>query len=159
MSRWITNANIFAAAIEGKPMRVPLMAQVHDHGMLLAGISAKRFYSDPITLTEIELLCTEYYDFDIPFVLWDNYNLEAEAIGQKLKYPENSMPDIDQTHPLVITEKDLDKVKLERPEKAGRIPQLLEGYKLHLKYTGLPPVPHLTGPFSVACGIRSYTGN
>lgn len=158
MNRWIKGAQVFGNALAGQPERVPVLAQMHDHAMFLAGLPASRFYTDPVALIEVELLATEYYDFDVPFLFWDVYNIEAEAIGQKLKFHPRSMPDIDQTTPLVKNESDLDKVKLLNPGQAGRMPQVLESYALHLKYSGLPPVLQLCAPFSLACSIRSYTG-
>ena len=37
------------ATVTGKPDRPPVAAQMHDHAMYLAGVSAKKFYYDAPT--------------------------------------------------------------------------------------------------------------
>ena len=43
----------------------------------------------------------EKYGIDVPVLDYDVYNIEAEAIGQAMKYSETDMPDVDRTRPLV----------------------------------------------------------
>jgi uroporphyrinogen-III decarboxylase len=156
--RWTDRSVNDAAFSVREQGHVPIYAQMHDHAMFLAGVSASKFYRDPVALTEIELLVTEYYGFDLPLLMWDVYNIEAEAIGQKLRFHPHSMPDIDQSKPLVRRESDLDKVRLDRPGATGRLPQFLASMDLYQRYCGLLPIPLLCAPFSLACSIRSYLG-
>jgi uroporphyrinogen-III decarboxylase len=158
MTRWSEGFAKFCAALAGDPMQVPVSAQLQDHAMFLTGCPANVFFSDPAALTEIMLLVTEYYCLDLPYLVWDVYNIEAEVLGQRLKHPPFTMPDIDQTDPLIRSERDLDKIKLNEPGKNGRMPMVLESYRLYEKYTGLVPMLQICGPFSLACGIRSYIG-
>jgi len=158
VTRWSEGYTKFCLALSGEPVGVPVAAQLQDHAMCLAGCPADIFFSDPEALTEIVLLVTEYYGFDLPYLIWDVYNIEAEALGQRLKHPPFTMPDIDQTDPLIKYEKDLDKIKLIDPKNSGRMPMVLESYRLYEKYTGLVPTLQVCGPFSLACGIRSYIG-
>jgi hypothetical protein len=158
MTRWSEGFAKFCAALAGDPMQVPVTAQLQDHAMFLTGCPANVFFSDPAALTEIMLLVTEYYCLDLPYLVWDVYNIEAEVLGQRLKHPPFTMPDIDQTDPLIRSERDLDKIKLNEPGKNGRMPMVLESYRLYEKYTGLVPMLQICGPFSLACGIRSYIG-
>ncbi len=154
-----TDCPVNDVAFSGREQgHVPVYAQINDHAMFLTGVSASRFYRDPIAFTEIELLVAEYYGFDLPLLMWDVYNIEAEAIGQKLKFHRHNMPDIDQTRPLVRREADLDRVRLDRPGATGRLPQFLASMVLYQRYCGMEPTPILCAPFSLACGIRSYLG-
>ncbi|KPU43849.1 methylcobalamin:coenzyme M methyltransferase [Oxobacter pfennigii] len=134
-----------------------VLAQITDHALALSGISGKRYYSDPAALTEIQLLAYEYYSIFPSWIIMDVYNIEAQLIGQSMKYLPNGMPDIDQGNPLIKTQKDLCKIKLPGnfPE-CGRIPLVLESLRLMEVYTGLIPVPAICAPFSMACGIRGY---
>lgn len=158
MTKWSEDFANVSLAFSGQPLKVPVFAQLQDHAMALAGCPAELFFSDPTALTEIQLLVTEYYGFDLPYLIWDVYNIEAEALGQRLKHPPFTMPDIDQTNPLIRSEGDLDKIRLIDPGNSGRMPMVLDSYRLYEKYTGLVPPLQICGPFSLACGIRSYIG-
>jgi uroporphyrinogen-III decarboxylase len=130
-------------------------AQMHDHAMVLAGVPAKKFYYDPLVNCNLSAAASTYYRFDSPSVGYDAYNYEAEAMGQKMIYGENSMPTIDFREPLVSEPKDL--AKLRPPAdwlSAGRVRFALDliNFNVDLGYArGM-----FCAPFSLAVGIRSY---
>jgi uroporphyrinogen-III decarboxylase len=53
-------------------------AQSNDHSAQLAGVSAKRFFTDAETFARVQLLVSQYYRVDAPINFWDVYNVEAE---------------------------------------------------------------------------------
>ena len=59
-------------------------AQSNDHSARLAGVSPRWFFTDARTFAQLQLLVTEYYRVDGLINFWDVYNIEAEALGQKV---------------------------------------------------------------------------
>ena len=74
-------------AVSAQKKHVIIAAQCNDHSARLAGVPATRFFTDADTFARVQLLVTEYYGFDAPNNTWDVYNIEAEAMGQKIVYP------------------------------------------------------------------------
>jgi len=97
-------------------------AQSNDHSAHLAGVSSKRFFTDALAFTRIQLLVTEYYRLDVVSNFWDVYNIEAEALGQKVVYHPGGIPDTDRTKPLIRTPSDLDRIAPADPYHSGRKP-------------------------------------
>ena len=137
-----------------KHSRIPIMALMSDHSMFLAGVPAKKFYSDAKTNINTVAAVAAYYGFDSASGGGDTYNYEAEALGQKLIYSDNAMPTADFRDPLIKEPKDL--VKLKAPDwlNSSRIRFILDVIKLNtvLGYkTG-----KFCAPFSLAVTLRSY---
>jgi uroporphyrinogen-III decarboxylase len=98
-------------AMLGIADRVPVYAQMHEFAMHEVGISANKFYTSPEILTPAILEVAERYGFDAGFVDYDVYNIEAEALGQKVIFFEDHLPDVDRSTPLIVDPKDLDKIR------------------------------------------------
>ncbi len=139
-----------------KKKRIRIAAQCHDHSVLLAGVSFNDFYTDARVFTDTQLLVTEYYGFDAPNDCWDMYNIEAEAMGQKMIYSGKAMPDIDRREPLIRTHADLDRIQIPDPHRSGRMPYVHQINKLFLERTGRPARIYFCAPFSLAMNIRGY---
>lgn len=131
-------------------------AQSNDHSAHIAGVSAKRFFTDALTFARVQLLVTEYYRFDVVSNFWDVYNIEAEALGQKIIYPFRGIPDSDRTRPLIRTPSDLDRIIPPDPYTSGRMPWVREINRHYLKMTGKLERVYFSGPFSIAANIRGY---
>ena len=131
-------------------------AQSNDHSALLAGVPSKRFFTDAFTFTRVQLLVTEYYNFDTISNFWDVYNIEAEALGQKVVYHPGGIPDTDRTRPLIATPSDLDRIAPPDPYKSGRMPWILQVNKHYLEMGGKLDRAYFTAPFSLAANIRGY---
>ena len=133
---------------------IPIMAQMYDHAMSLAGVPAKKFYSNAQAHVHTVAAVAAYYGLDSATGGGDTYNYEAEAMGQKMIYSENAMPTIDSRNPLIKEPTDLTKLRPPDWLNAGRIPFVLEvirsnaemGYK-----TG-----KFCAPFSLAVALRTY---
>ena len=80
----------------------------------------------------MQLLVTEYYQLDVLSYFWDVYNIEAEALGQKVVY----YPDVDRTRPLISTPAEMDRISPPDPYKSGRMPWILQFSKIFLETTG-----------------------
>lgn len=131
-------------------------AQSNDHSAHLAGIPSKRFFTDASTFTQVQHLITEYYRLDTLSNFWDVYNIEAEALGQKVVYHPGGIPDTDRTQPLIGTPSDLDHLRPPDPYKSGRMPWILEVNKKFFEMTGKLDRAYFTAPFSLAVNIRGY---
>ncbi|MBI5440917.1 MAG: hypothetical protein HY900_06875, partial [Deltaproteobacteria bacterium] len=101
--------------------RVVIAAQSNDHSARLAGVPTERFFTDAATFARTQLLVSAYYGFDAPVDIWDAYNIEAEALGQRIVYPADGIPDADRTQPLIRTPADLDRVAPPDPYRSGRM--------------------------------------
>jgi len=119
---------------------VVIGAQSNDHSAHLVEISPQRFFTDAITFARVQLLVTEYYGVDAPINFWDVYNIEAEALGQKVAYDPEGM----------------DRITPPDPYKSARMPWVLQVNKTFLEMTGKLERAYFTAPFSLAVNIRGY---
>jgi len=141
-------------AMKGIPDRVPVYAQMHEFTMKELDIPADTFYTTPEILTPATLEIAERYGLDAGFVDYDVYNIEAEALGQKVVFFENYIPDVDRRIPLISDPKDLDKIRTPDFDTVGRFTKVIEMQSIYVKLTGLPPSLQFCAPFSLAANIR-----
>ena len=137
-------------------MKIIIGAQSNDHSAHLAGVSTERFFTDAHAFARVQLLVTEYYQLDVMSNFWDVYNIEAEALGQRVVYHPGAIPDVDRTRPLIGTPSDLDRIAPPDPYTSGRMPWILQFNKLFLEMTGKLDRVYFTAPFSIAVNIRGY---
>ncbi len=133
---------------------IPVMAQMYDHAMFLAGVPAQKFYSDAKTHIAAIAAVSAYYGLDAATGGGDTYNYEAEALGQKMIHSEHAMPDIDSREPLIRKPGDLKKIKVPDWHHAARIPFILEVIRMNADMgfaTG-----KFSAPFSLAVSLRTY---
>ena len=135
---------------------VAIGAQSNDHSAYLAGVPSKRFFTDALTFASVQLLVTEYYGLDVISNFWDVYNIEAEALGQKVVYHPGGIPDIDRNRQLISTPSDLDKISHPDPYTSGRMPWVRQINKHYLGMTGEIERIYFSAPFSIAANIRGY---
>ncbi len=121
-------------------------AQINDHTAFLAGMSPERFFTDADIFSELQLLVTEYYKLDTLSNFWDVYNVEAEALGQKVVYPPDGIPDADRTQPLIVQRSDLDRIRPPNPYTSGRMPWINKVNKKFLEMTGKLDRTYFTAP-------------
>jgi uroporphyrinogen-III decarboxylase len=134
--------------------RIPIIAPLADHSMCLAGVPARKFYSEAETHIKTMAAAAAYYGLDAVSGGGDTYNFEAEALGQKMIYSENAMPTIDFREPLIKNPADLLKLKVPDWIRSGRIPFILDTIKLNATM-GLKS-GKFCAPFSLAVALRSY---
>ena len=131
-------------------------AQINDHSAYLFGVSADVFFKDADIFTQAQLLVTDYYKLDTLSNFWDVYNVEAEALGQKIVYYPDGLPDIDRTQRLLSRPSDLDRLHPPNPYKSGRMPWIHKINRNFLEATGQLDRAYFTAPFSLAANIRGY---
>jgi uroporphyrinogen-III decarboxylase len=142
-------------AAHGKPDRVPVYAQMSNHSAKLSGETTFRFFTDAEVFVECELAADEMYGFDAPTIHYDCYNIEAEALGGKLVFKGNEVPDIDPSRPVLSSVKTFKDLKPLRPGKSGRMPFVLEINK-RLIDLGLAPKIRFCGTFTLAVKLLGY---
>ena len=142
------------AAMNGVPDRVPVYAQLHEFAMQELGVPANEFYTSPELITSGSLEITERYGIDVGYVDYDVYNIEAEALGQKVIFSDGHMPDVDRSAPLITDPEDLKKVRTPNFDTEGRFPMVVEVQSLYEKLTGLPASLQFSAPFSLAANLR-----
>lgn len=132
---------------------VPLGAQVNEYIPELCKVPYDLlFRDDPVAMAECTLLTWEYTGIDLLVLNTDCYNFEVEALGGKLSFYEDHIPDIDRSDLFIKGEADLDKIKFEGFEKS-RIPYLVEYCKAYKELSGLDTVPSFSGPWSIAANL------
>lgn len=140
----------------GIPDRVPFIAQMHEFSMIWSRESGKTFYSNPEKLVNGIIHTAEDFGFDIPCLGYDVYNIEAEALGLSISFPDDSSPATVTTEPLIRDRSHLDDLRLPNPYSSGRMPFVIEANKLFEKKTGYPAPIQFTAPFSLAVILRGY---
>jgi len=155
-SSFLQGLRRFEKAMTGVPDRVPFLAQLHEFAMKETRAAAREFYSTPELLSVATLKTHAKYGIDVPVLDYDVYNIEAEAIGQAIKYSDIDMPDVDRSRPLIRDRDDLNKVQTPDFESDGRFRQVIEMNKLFRSLIG--PGADITirfcAPFSLAANIR-----
>ncbi len=144
------------AGIFGKPDRAPIFLQPYTYAMSMHALSARRFFSEPVPFVNASYNTATYFGADSWSPVFDFYNIELDALGQKLIWRENTEPDVDTRQPLVASEDDFKKLKPPVAGKSGRMPFVLESYRLYEEVTGIPPIGYACSPFTMAVLIRGY---
>jgi uroporphyrinogen decarboxylase len=151
--------NRIQAAERGFADRVPIYGQIHEYVMASSGIPAREFYSNGKLLVRKTMEIAEKLGLDDPHIAHDTYNIEAEALGMKVKYFNNKVPSL-VNEPLIKKKEDLKTLKPPRPGKDGRMPFVLEVIKEYQKL-GIKPKLHpsisFTAPFTLAAQLRGVT--
>jgi len=146
----------FFDSFEGIPDRVPFIAQMHEFAMACSKSSAKKFYTDPECIVHSTIDTADKFGFDIPWLGYDVYNIEAEALGLPIVFSDTRPPEIGTNKPLIRTKGDLEKLITPDPFSSARMPFVLKTNRLFEKATGHPPPIQFTAPFSLAITLRGY---
>ena len=144
----------YRGAMQGIPDRIPVYAQILEYARKEIGVSGKEFYTSPELLVRGSLETMAKWGIDFPLIDYDVYNIEAEALGQKIIYYEDSIPDIDRSLPLIRDRNDLKKIKTPDFNFDGRLSNVVEQGVLFHKLTGIEPDLSFCAPFTLAANIR-----
>jgi uroporphyrinogen-III decarboxylase len=132
---------------------IPILAQINEHVFKLFGADMREAYTNPRRFVEMNTAVFRYYKLDLPGFYYDLYNIEAEALGQKMNWDAQRMPDIDRLNPLVREPADLDRLRPPDCGKSGRMPFVLEIMKRSYDL-GYPVRVRFCSPFSLAVNVR-----
>ncbi|MBN2026801.1 MAG: hypothetical protein JW854_08600 [Actinobacteria bacterium] len=144
------------AGIYGTPDRLPVITQPYTYAMGMHGLGGKVFFSEPEPFIRSSWNMAAYFGFDFWTPVFDFYNIELEALGQKLIWRDRSEPDVDTSDPLIKGEDDLARLRPPRPGLDGRMPFVLESYRRYIELTGVPPMAYACSPFTMAVLVRGY---
>ena len=146
----------FKKAMNGIPDRVPVCAQLHEFALKELGVTTREFYTNAELLATGTLEIHQKYGIDVPVLDYDVYNIEAEAIGQAIKYTDTDMPDVDRTRPLIRDRDDLKKIRTPDFDSQGRFAHVIEANKQFRQLIGRQTETTLRfcAPFSLAANIR-----
>jgi len=119
-------------------------------------VTTREFYTDPEKMCYCQLYAADKFAHDLPAVFADMYQIDVEACGTKLHYPEDSMPVIAE-HP-IHSKQDLLKLRIPDPRSDGRMPYLVELTSLFKEKVGdiFFICVATQAPFSAAVGLRGY---
>ncbi len=141
-----------------EPDRVPIANYGLEFAAIDAGfkIGEVAVSSQKIVQSTIQFLTKYEFDQQLNLSI-DPFNIEAEGMGSKVKFPENSMPVI--TDYAVKDYKDINSLQVPDPQKAARMPVILGAHELFLENYGdkYSVAGLFTSPFSLAIALRGYT--
>lgn len=143
----------YLRASRGETDAVPILAQINEHVVKLYGGDMREAYTNAAKFVEMNLAVFEYYQLDMPGFYYDIYNIEAEALGQRMNWEPDRMPDIDRQNPLIRSHSDLDGLRPPDFKKSGRMPFALEIMRRCYEL-GLPIRIRFCSPFSLAVNVR-----
>ena len=149
--------NRIEAAYRGEADRVPVFAQIGAHTIRLAGLNISDFFADPDLFVKTHLAVTDYYRLDAPSFYYDLYNIEAEAMGQRLIWLPGMFPEIASGNMLLQGIDGVGGLKAPDPSRDARMPFVIELYKRVFEL-GIRPQFRFCAPFSLACNIRGMSG-
>lgn len=130
-----------------------VVAQINEHIPRLCGLAHDYLLRDaPEAMAECSLLVYEYYDLTLLIANLDPYNVEAEALGQKISYEPDRYPDIDRADYLIKGPDDLDKIKF-RGLTSGRLPYLPRYNAAYRALAGIDPANEGCAPWSLASNL------
>ncbi|MBI4877308.1 MAG: hypothetical protein HY822_21995 [Acidobacteria bacterium] len=139
----------------GQADRIPFVPAIYEHKARLIGRSPSEVCRNAELLYEALAAEVRVYDPDLLTVGIDVYNVEAEALGCRVEYFEDSnhVPGI--REPILDAAADLARLRLPDPESGGRMPLYLSvAARLQRELGGERIVRGaLTGPFSMACEL------
>jgi len=142
-----------------KADRVPFVPAIYEHKAFLIGKTPSQVSCDDELLYQAIIEEFNTYRADLLTIGLDVYNIEAEALGCKIKfYKTNDVPAIEKH---ILTDKvSLDSLKIPNPLKDGRMPILIKaGKKVLMELSDEVRVRGaMSGPFSLAsslCGIEN----
>ena len=155
----MTSVERITLALQGRQTdRVPVIPEIIQHSLDIAGITHRTYSTDPEALARAQIAAQKKYGYDAVYVSSDNYIL-AEALGAAITLPDDEPPQM-RGHLLEDLEEGTDDVDLPAFDvHNGRIPVILEATRLCREYYGDNDIYVKTcidsAPFSLAaclCG-------
>ncbi len=134
----------------------PFVAQMSEFAMGYLGANGRDFFSNPEMFVEGNLRVSAELGFDVADLIWDVYDIECEAVGGKMSWFDELSPAINNTDPLIKTEKDLAKLKAPDPYTSGRMPFVRDVLHLFHEKTGKQPTIRFCGPLTLVAQCMQF---
>jgi len=141
--------------IEGKPVdRPPFCPAVYEHKAALIGAKPAEMCRDAGLFEKAIIREVEVYEPDMLVVGCDVYNVEAEAAGCEVRFPDSD--DVPAVASRILRPGDnVSRLRLPDPLRSGRMPLHLEvGRRIQARF-GQERIVRgaLSAPFSIACEL------
>jgi uroporphyrinogen-III decarboxylase len=130
--------------------------QITTHAIRLANVNAIEMLNDARLFLDTQKYVYSYYKLDKICTVYDVYNIESDALGQKIKYFDRDFPAVDGKYPFIKEKSDLKKVKninFYNNKRCRFVLDLISNYK---DFTDSHFKPRFCAPFSLAVNIRGY---
>ena len=142
------------AFTEGKPFdRIPFVLDLGETGCHFIGTTLSEYNRSALLMAEVEITTYRMFGQD-GIGAGPAYKGLAEALGTKLKQPENNISSVEE--PAVKDWNDLEYLEPADPKKAGRLPLFLDALKILKDKLGkeVPIGSCIGGPLSIAACVR-----
>ncbi|MBM4018547.1 MAG: uroporphyrinogen decarboxylase [Planctomycetes bacterium] len=142
------------AFLSGKPIdRVPCVPLILNHAARVLGVKVRQYATDGLVMGRANVAAWRRYGHDLITIFTDTAIL-AEALGTKLKYPEDDAARVDV--PAVSAPADADRVPRVDARRAGRLPVYLEAVRHCVRDVGSEVFVACCypAPFTVAATLR-----
>jgi len=142
--------------MEKKIDRIPAYPFTGQCNAQLVGATIREILQDSRVFVKAQVAAYERYKPDI-LLMQRDLLMEVEALGNKLRFPEHSMCISEK---LSLEDKGkLSSLKIPDPTKDGRLPEYLEAIsEARKQVTDIPVSPIISGPWTIAIGLREATG-
>jgi uroporphyrinogen decarboxylase len=141
--------------IEGQPVdRTPFCPAIYEHKAALIGVRPSEMCRDADLFERAIIREVEVYEPDMIAVGCDVYNVEAEAAGGQVLFPDsNDVPAV--VGRVIRPGDDISRLRLPDPLRSGRMPLHLEvGRRIQSRFGRQRIVRGaLSAPFSMACEL------
>jgi uroporphyrinogen decarboxylase len=134
---------------KGEPL--PVIPQITYTTHQLTGITMLEALEDPEKMAKALIAGFEEIGYDGIYSGWESsFNIMAEAMGCKMKYPEDDVPSV--AEGIIKKAEDLEGVIIPDPYTSKRLLLHLETLKLIRKYVGpyMPILNYIPGPLTLA---------
>lgn len=135
---------------------IPVTTQMAEFCMAYGGYNGNDFFRDPEMFVRGSLDVQQEMGFHVPDMVWDVYSVEAEALGGNIAWFDELYPALDNTAPIIMTEKDLAAAKAPDPFKTARMPWVLEALQICKELSGYTPFVHYCSPINLAAQVMQF---
>jgi uroporphyrinogen decarboxylase len=135
--------------------RVPVMPQITYACAKLIKVNFLEAMTDPNKMAKALVAGYREIGYDGVYAGWESsFNLMAEAMGCRMRIPEDGVPSIEDN--IVKEASDIDKVKIPDPRKDGRLPIHLQATKIIKKAVDekAPIFSYVPGPLTLSGILR-----
>lgn len=139
------------------PPQIPFIPTIFEHSAKVIGKTPSEIAQDEDLIVESQLACYEMYRHDLISIGVDIYNVEYEALGAKVHFPENQ--ELPSTNEIMISKpEDIDRLSVPDPEKDARMPMFLNAVRRVNDKVGNEVIVNGTvvGPFTLAAIMRGF---
>jgi len=130
--------------------------QITAHALKLTNSDGRIVFKDAKKFLQMQEKVCNYYGLDRISTIYDVYNIESAAVGQKINYYQSDLPVIDQSDIIIKEKKDIYKIKNLDYIKSERSKFVLDLIDIYREKYKVDYRPRFCGPFSLAANLRGY---